>query len=669
MQRIMISIFLCCVFSTVLFGQVQFDIGTKLNFSSALVDAELTHADNNTSLDIVYGRNYEYVIGSTPSFILEYWSNDGSGNFNTSATVIQNFADGITGLEYDLQDIAAGHFDNDDRRDIAIIYEEFDTNTSTTKNLLQIYRYTSSGFVSQQIIELPSGNMKMMATGNINGIAGNVEERGDLAILINDKIYVFENHGDIGPLNEIRLGEFNQQTQVYDPSYTIDNSLQDLQHNFFNVYGLGFVNFETRPTPLFFYDDLVILDDDPNGSSGETESRFVDNNINAGLSFDWNECGFEDNEESLNGLYNQYVSVFGADIDGDGVEDVISDGGVRDGVTKNYVWTGDAASPEEFDKSVVAYDFDHDNKLDILGGYRWSFQATKGSPATNATEPGVFFNDGSNDYPDETLDISFSTSTLAGGTSNHWFHVGDIQGTGSAAILSFNGNPDISFTVGEVVVYKRTDNIAPAPPTNPSVEDYQGHPKITWNSCPDLDFDFYIVYKRKDSPNWVAIDTTTTPSFVDYAEAIVTGPAIANETIAHYKMTACDVSAQESDYSTTVTARVQGPAGYKVAAPPKDTEKPVIASDYQLLQNYPNPFNPSTLIKFSIPEDENVNLAIFNVRGQLIKTLVNGFLTAGDHSITWYGTDKSNAHVAPGIYFYRLQSDSYALIKKMVYIE
>ena len=72
------------------------------------------------------------------------------------------------------------------------------------------------------------------------------------------------------------------------------------------------------------------------------------------------------------------------------------------------------------------------------------------------------------------------------------------------------------------------------------------------------------------------------------------------------------------------------------------------------LTNYPNPFNPSTTIEFSIQNDSNVELVLYNIKGQRIKILYNNQLAKGYHSIIWNGDDKSGKTVASGIYYYKL---------------
>ena len=73
------------------------------------------------------------------------------------------------------------------------------------------------------------------------------------------------------------------------------------------------------------------------------------------------------------------------------------------------------------------------------------------------------------------------------------------------------------------------------------------------------------------------------------------------------------------------------------------------------LSNYPNPFNPSTTINFSIKNDSNVELSIYNLKGQKIKTLAHNDFTKGPHSIVWNGDDESGKSVSSGIYYYKLK--------------
>ncbi len=96
-----------------------------------------------------------------------------------------------------------------------------------------------------------------------------------------------------------------------------------------------------------------------------------------------------------------------------------------------------------------------------------------------------------------------------------------------------------------------------------------------------------------------------------------------------------------------------------------DPELPAI-DQLALMQNYPNPFNPTTTIDYSLPEASKVRLDIYNVKGQLVRTLLNGDMPAGMHSVLWDGRDNNNAVVASGVYFYRLSSINNVQTKRML---
>lgn len=88
-----------------------------------------------------------------------------------------------------------------------------------------------------------------------------------------------------------------------------------------------------------------------------------------------------------------------------------------------------------------------------------------------------------------------------------------------------------------------------------------------------------------------------------------------------------------------------------------------------LRQNYPNPFNPMTTISFTLPVRINVNLSIFNVEGELIKTLVDHVLNGGLAEVNWDGSNTQGDQVSSGVYVYRLKAGTKVLTKKMVLLK
>ena len=89
----------------------------------------------------------------------------------------------------------------------------------------------------------------------------------------------------------------------------------------------------------------------------------------------------------------------------------------------------------------------------------------------------------------------------------------------------------------------------------------------------------------------------------------------------------------------------------------------------QLFQNYPNPFNPTTIIRFVVPGTDPVHLAVFDVKGRQVRTLVSGGVSPGPHEVQWDGTNDHGAGVSSGVYFYRIVSGNWYQTKKMVLIK
>ncbi len=88
-----------------------------------------------------------------------------------------------------------------------------------------------------------------------------------------------------------------------------------------------------------------------------------------------------------------------------------------------------------------------------------------------------------------------------------------------------------------------------------------------------------------------------------------------------------------------------------------------------LLGNYPNPFNPSTTISFSNSNATQAELSIYNVRGQRVKTLINGMIDSGTHNVVWNGLDEAGRSVSSGVYYYRLTTPSKTESARMILIK
>ena len=89
----------------------------------------------------------------------------------------------------------------------------------------------------------------------------------------------------------------------------------------------------------------------------------------------------------------------------------------------------------------------------------------------------------------------------------------------------------------------------------------------------------------------------------------------------------------------------------------------------QLFQNYPNPFNSETTLNFQLTKQSWVNLNIYDTLGREIRTLLNALKSKGYHNIFWDGKDNSGKKVASGLYLYKLTTDNYSDIKKMILLQ
>jgi len=90
-----------------------------------------------------------------------------------------------------------------------------------------------------------------------------------------------------------------------------------------------------------------------------------------------------------------------------------------------------------------------------------------------------------------------------------------------------------------------------------------------------------------------------------------------------------------------------------------------IPQAFTLLQNHPNPFNSSTLISYTLPEPARVRLQVYNLLGQQVATLAEGYQQAGSYQVRWDGKDKHGHPVPSGVYLYRLQAGELKQTRRM----
>ncbi|MBC8193406.1 MAG: choice-of-anchor J domain-containing protein, partial [FCB group bacterium] len=160
---------------------------------------------------------------------------------------------------------------------------------------------------------------------------------------------------------------------------------------------------------------------------------------------------------------------------------------------------------------------------------------------------------------------------------------------------------------------------------------------------------FFKVYSNVGGAGWNMIGAAAD------GLAYFDDTAIAGQSI-EYKVTA-QYDIAESDYSNTVQLQIVG------------VDELGVPNTFALHQNYPNPFNPITSIRYDLPEAAFVRIVVYNVLGQKVATLVDQSMNAGYHDITWSGTNDLGSSVSSGIYLYRIESENFNAVRKLMYLK
>lgn len=94
-----------------------------------------------------------------------------------------------------------------------------------------------------------------------------------------------------------------------------------------------------------------------------------------------------------------------------------------------------------------------------------------------------------------------------------------------------------------------------------------------------------------------------------------------------------------------------------------------IPDKFRVQQNYPNPFNPTTLIRYDLPDAQDVSIVVYNALGQAVRTLLSARQPAGNYSVTWDARNGGGVIVSSGTYYYMVKAGQFTTIKKMVFLK
>jgi len=288
--------------------------------------------------------------------------------------------------------------------------------------------------------------------------------------------------------------------------------------------------------------------------------------------------------------------------------------------------------------------------LDLVSAVRyWNIDGTGGTP----TGLSVTLTWNANDNVSSPSDLR--VAQLNAGGSSVWFDAGNGGTTGGAssgtitsAVLAAAGN---HFTFGDdfdgII-----DNSLPVELLAFTAEPSYSQVILNWSTASELNNQGFNLYRSLDGEEvWMQVNSE-----------LIEGQGNSSE---------------ETSYSFS-DSKVESGAKYQYRLESvsltglKNTESVItvevpVPDSYALMNNYPNPFNPTTTIRFLMPESNEVTIKVFDIQGQLVKTLIgNKNYEAGDHSVVWDASNESGQHVASGMYIYQMQAGSFRKVGKMV---
>ncbi len=237
-----------------------------------------------------------------------------------------------------------------------------------------------------------------------------------------------------------------------------------------------------------------------------------------------------------------------------------------------------------------------------------------------------------------------------------------------AVIFDFDGDglQDILFTrslyVDESLLYKNIGNLEFVEVSS----DLGGLPSAFCAAVADLDNDGSLDLLLTDLDEWTLliyednVYAEHTELLVDREEELL-GSVYGQS---RPQFVDLDGDGDLDIYSRCIVFENQG-----LCSPYAPGDRPPVPKSYLLGQNYPNPFNATTAILYNLPAGEAVHIAVYDVTGRLVRTLVNGWKPAGTHTVYWDGCNESRRRVASGVYLYRLKTSHYRCTRKLLLLK
>jgi hypothetical protein len=212
--------------------------------------------------------------------------------------------------------------------------------------------------------------------------------------------------------------------------------------------------------------------------------------------------------------------------------------------------------------------------------------------------------------------------------------------------IQFISEPDSGYSV---------DNLSPDVPAGLAVvREGENGALVTWEQNSEPDLSHYELY-RDVNPIFEVSETTLISTQID---TFFIDESLVNDITYYYRLIAQDYHGNLSEATESASILIVNVDATSV-----------LPVSFTLSQNVPNPFNPSTIINYELPQDSDVSLIIYDVRGNIVEILESGELGAGFYTVVWNGIASDGRSISTGIYFARLVAGDNSHVVKMLYLK
>ena len=211
-----------------------------------------------------------------------------------------------------------------------------------------------------------------------------------------------------------------------------------------------------------------------------------------------------------------------------------------------------------------------------------------------------------------------------------------------------SGTPATSGTGNkEIEIILDCEDVLPVELSSFSVSVINDLAQLNWETATEINNYGFEIQRKSEIEDWSKVGfvegygNSNSPKYYSFTDA-----SVSKKGTYSYRLKQIDIDGQY-EYSDVVNVTLN-----------------IADIRYQLNQNYPNPFNPTTTISFTLPEQTNVKLTIYNVFGEEITTIVNDVKDAGTHNIIF-----TAQNLASGMYYYTIETENYSATKKLILLK